>query len=49
MLAARGALVGGQSLQGRYDWTAAKALEQGGGETATPEALAQRIVDALGG
>ncbi len=49
MLAARGALVGGQSLQGCYDWTAAKALEQGGGETATPEALAQRIVDALGG
>lgn len=49
MLGAQGALVGGQSLQGCYDWAAAKALEQGGGATASPEALAQRVIEHLGG
>jgi chemosensory pili system protein ChpB (putative protein-glutamate methylesterase) len=49
MLAARGALVGGQSLQGCYDWAAARALEDGGGATASPEALAQRVIEHLGG
>lgn len=49
MLGARGALVGGQSLQGCYDWAAAQALEHGGGATASPEALAQRVIEHLGG
>lgn len=49
MLGARGALVGGQSLQGCYDWAAAKALEQGGGSTAAPEELAVRVIEHLGG
>jgi chemosensory pili system protein ChpB (putative protein-glutamate methylesterase) len=49
MLGARGALVGGQSLQGCYDWAAAQALEHGGGATASPEALAQRVIEYLGG
>lgn len=49
MLGAQGALVGGQSLQGCYDWAAARALEQGGGATASPEALARRVIEHLGG
>jgi chemosensory pili system protein ChpB (putative protein-glutamate methylesterase) len=48
MLGARGALVAGQSLQGCYDWAAAKALEHGGGNTATPEELAKRVIEHLG-
>jgi len=39
----------GQSLQGCYDWAAAQALEHGGGATASPEALAQRVIEYLGG
>lgn len=49
MAAARGALVGGQSLHGCYDWTAAQALEQKGGATSSPEALAQRLFEHFGG
>ena len=48
MLAARGGLVGGQSLQGCYDWAASRALEAGGGETAAPEELAHRVAQHLG-
>ncbi|MET1024346.1 MAG: chemotaxis protein CheB [Pseudoxanthomonas sp.] len=48
MLGARGALVAGQSLQGCYDWAAAKALEHGGGNTASPEELANRVIEHLG-
>ncbi|SEL72612.1 chemosensory pili system protein ChpB (putative protein-glutamate methylesterase) [Pseudoxanthomonas sp. GM95] len=48
MMGARGALVAGQSLQGCYDWAAAKALESGGGDTASPEELAKRVIEHLG-
>lgn len=49
MLAARGALVSGQSLHGCYDWAAAKELEQKGGTTASPEDLALRLIEHIGG
>jgi chemosensory pili system protein ChpB (putative protein-glutamate methylesterase) len=49
MLAARGALVSGQSLHGCYDWAAAKELEQKGGATASPEDLALRLIEHIGG
>ncbi|WDS37508.1 chemotaxis protein CheB [Pseudoxanthomonas sp.] len=49
MLAARGALVSGQSLHGCYDWAAAKELERKGGTTASPEDLALRLIEHIGG
>ncbi|WP_234852602.1 chemotaxis protein CheB [Pseudoxanthomonas winnipegensis] len=48
MLAARGGLIGGQSLQGCYDWAASRALEAGGGDIAAPEELARRVAQHLG-